>query len=105
MASDEQREELARIIHNIAQPDWDEDAFKAAEAILRAGWRKPRTVETVEELDALPEKSIILDRVGYAWQKLEGYWVSWLDPGETSKWLANGGYLPALVLWTPGDDE
>ena len=29
--------------------------------ILAAGYRKPRQVTTVEELDALPDKAIILD--------------------------------------------
>ena len=40
---------------------------RAAGAILAAGYRKPRTITTAEELDALPAKSVILDRSGTPW--------------------------------------
>jgi hypothetical protein len=34
---------------------------KAVERILAAGYRKPRTVTTVEELDALPVDSVVME--------------------------------------------
>jgi len=66
--------------------------------ILAAGYRKPRTITTVEELDALPVDSVALDADGVACQqmKLEGLWES---GGEIvpSREIA----LPATVLFTP----
>jgi len=43
----------------------------AADAILAAGYRKPRTVSTVEELEALPIGSVVLDRDGMALQNTQ----------------------------------
>lgn len=57
---------------------------------------EPKVVTTVEELDALPNRAIIADRNGYAWQRFEREWVSWLDPGESSAWMKS--VLPATVL-------
>lgn len=50
---------------------------KTADAILAAGYRKPRTVTTAEELDALPVGSVVLDHAQppCAWQKDgDGIW-------------------------------
>lgn len=72
------------------------------------GYRKPRTVTTVEELDALPVGSVVL-RNGRAFQRYK------LRPdvfGEYQEWkCADGGFvrsskdgssiLPATVLHTP----
>ena len=64
------RDELAELI-------WDEDACDwrqfgpndLCDAILAAGYSKPRTITTVAELEALPGGSIIRDDLGFAWQK------------------------------------
>lgn len=48
-----QRDELARLISS-------RHTMGAVDAILAAGYRKPRTITTVEELDALPVGSVVL---------------------------------------------
>lgn len=83
-------------------------------------WRESRTVRTVDELDALPDRSIIRaekergPRTGATYfEKLwRGKWLN-LDPsdrydGEESldsdliiKWFAKGGQC--RILWTPED--
>ncbi|UVF61009.1 hypothetical protein SEA_SAKAI_46 [Arthrobacter phage Sakai] len=42
-------------------------APRAADAILAAGFRKPRAITTAEELDKLGAKSVILDAHGTPW--------------------------------------
>jgi hypothetical protein len=65
---------------------------------------KPRVVTTPEELDALPVGSVVLERVGYAWQRMDsGDWVSWLNPGENSRWLVEGRRGPFTVLHVGGE--
>lgn len=57
------RDELAKLLFRHSVSDGCGDTVgeiadlcdKAADAILAAGYRKPRTVTTVEELDALPQ--------------------------------------------------
>lgn len=67
-------------------------ASRTADAILAAGWSRPRVVTTVEELDALPGGSI----VAADWathQKVLGTWVTFGGPGTTTP------DLPATVLF------
>ena len=58
-----EREELAKVIagrrfrEGTRRP---QSLLEQADAILAAGYRKPQQVTTVEELDALPEGSVIL---------------------------------------------
>lgn len=61
----------ARIMNcNPQLPDWDKEAWMrefpytderkfVAEAVLAAGWTRPKTVTTVEELEALPDQTVI----------------------------------------------
>lgn len=75
-------------------------AQEIAEAILAAGYRKPRTVTTTEELDAMPAGSIVLDMDPDALLKTHtGSWRSLLDPDGHfgSKDIS----LPATVLYEP----
>ena len=39
---------------------------KAVERILAAGYRKPRTISTIEEVDALPKKAVVMTAFGDA---------------------------------------
>ena len=57
-------------------------ASAAADAVLAANYRKPRTVTTVEELDALPVGSVIL-----------GKWLAqkWADPDGEMWHIAGKG--------------
>ena len=54
------------------------EAFKiseAADAILAAGYRKPRTADTVEELDALPNGTKLIEpHNGHIWFKRGDKW-------------------------------
>lgn len=67
-------------------------SYEVADAILAAGYRKPRTITTAKELDALPDHSVILSRQGYSAQKTVGNW--WVA-GEH---LAVVPELPVTVL-------
>lgn len=75
---------------------------KQADAILADGYSKPRTITTVEELDALPVESIVRDDLGFTYDK----W--WDEDGSEYNWWATTGdrreysskkiALPATVL-------
>ena len=81
-------------------------AEKCADVVIAAGWRPPaRVVTTVEELDALPDDTLLLIAChlsnlvyevedGEAWQVGYGYGIR-LDPE----------LLPATVLYEPEEDE
>lgn len=75
---------------------------KTADAILAAGYTKPRTITTAEELDALPFGSVILDPIGLSLHKNEftGWRASNGAKGITLDMLANEA-LPATVLYEP----
>lgn len=68
----------------------------------RAGYSKPRTVTTVEELDALPVGSVILDPIGLSLHKNEftGWCASNGAKDITAEMLAYEA-LPATVLYEP----
>lgn len=58
--SNNERDELAEIVYDAWRHEEPRDTAEiAADAILAAGYRKPRQVTTVEELDALPIRSIV----------------------------------------------
>lgn len=124
-----QRDELAELIANTENPTlapaWPDRADlspvkfysrKTAEAILAAGWTKPRTITTVEELDALPEGTLIstpcnnpLYRNVFRKAWADG-WLD-LDPSDREdgeitetaaallRWNSKDG--TATVLWEP----
>lgn len=55
-------DELAELLYDVDADDWrHHSANETADAILAAGYRKPRTVTTVEELDALPVGAVVVD--------------------------------------------
>lgn len=102
-----ERDDLAQIIHSrICEEslddclEWRGKCVKAGEEILAAGYRKPRKVSTVEEVNALPKGTIILDSDPDALMKIEGgQWRSLIDPDEPFKSLYLS--LPATVLHEP----
>lgn len=73
-----QRDELAEIIDAGYVTSTSDCPFdhgpEIAESIIAAGYRKPRTITTSEELDTLPQWSAILDGQGDVAQKLNGRW-------------------------------
>jgi len=68
----------------------------------RAGYRKPRMVTTVEELDALPFGSVVLDRSGLSLHKNEftGWRASNGAKDISPEMLAQEAF-PATVLHNP----
>jgi hypothetical protein len=70
---------------------------KAVERILAAGYRKPRTVTTVEELDALPELSVIRNP-DWVWERSES---EWFGAGSEQATPPRNIFLPATVLYAP----
>jgi hypothetical protein len=72
------------------------------DAILAAGYRKPRAITTAEELDALAIRSVILDcDLDICRKNRYGRWESFDEPDQT--WSSTGlaGCLPATVLHEP----
>lgn len=114
--------ELAAIIEEAYSDDYGLPApgtFEdCADAILAAGWRPPaRVIRTPEELDALPEGSIIRatlhhnQNAGDVWEK---YWRNeWLkldpsdrDDGESTydaRIVFAHKYAEIVVVWESGD--
>ena len=120
MSDTEARDQLAQIINEHMEADVPEtvadkhepvDAdYAMATAILAAGWRPPaRTVTTVEEVDALPDRSVVVAANRTALQcvgSMQPYWYGnvWCD--AESRWWGSGDVtLPATVLWEPEEGE
>ena len=80
-------------------------ARDATEAIVKAGWRPPvRVIETVEELEALPGKTVIEDGDGDPWIKAEAPLMdSWMYAGleYSSENMFWGIRCPFCVVWEP----
>lgn len=98
--SNEQRDELARDI--AAALGGGNASVRAitnvAEALIAAGYRKPRTITTHEELDALPEGSVIHSGEGAVFEKCHSGWIETgrggvMDPEDIA--------LPATVIHEP----
>ena len=78
--------------------------YDGADAVLAAGYSKPRTITTEEELDALAPDCIVLDRYGVANQLS----VERITEGPPERlWYTTGAdcnssvALPATVLYSP----
>jgi len=80
-------------------PECWELGGKVADAILAAGYRKPRTITTREELQALIEGAVIIDSAGDVAELRGGYWCGY----ETAAMSVHrqGKYLPATVIHEP----
>lgn len=80
------------------------ERYKAmAEGVITAGYAKPRQITTVEELDALALKSILLDSDSEAVQRIDDETMDGCSLWETALGLVTSGLvmLPATVLWEP----
>jgi hypothetical protein len=73
-------------------------------AIVAAGYSKPRTIATVDELDALPVGAVIIDRDGDAWQRERRGWTC-TDRALNTSEQPSGALVhvlgPATVLYSP----
>jgi hypothetical protein len=80
-----------------------------ADAILAAGYTKPRTISTVEELDALPVDSVVRSDMcnvyvkDYDLDDPSAIW--WVTAGAVSEYQSNRILLPATVLYEPTPKE
>lgn len=94
-----ERDELATVIETAYDLNEGAVSFELlAHATLAAGYRKPRTITTVEDLDALPLESVLKASDGNIWESLVGGWF------ETASRVRNESssiLLPAAVLWEP----
>ena len=58
-----------------------------------------RMVTTADELDALPELSVVTDCYVDVWQKRGGEWCSYdTQPAKSARIVR---YAPLEVIWTP----
>lgn len=95
------RDELTTLILGKTAP-------RAADAILAAGYRKPRTVTTDEELDALPEGTVVLSET---YRHFVDEWQVSLQRWSDGAWHRGGraasthpdNFLPATVIYE-GDE-
>jgi hypothetical protein len=83
-------------------------AAHQAEMLTAAGYRKPRTIATPDEANALPDRSAFLTPGGIIFRKWEGYYGEGKDAWERelgkvvpAELLSAEGHFPAAVLYTP----
>lgn len=69
-----------------------------AEALITKGYRKPRTITTVEGLAALPLGSVIRDGDEELMEKTDNGWCCWV---YVEGFLSSELTLPAIVLYEP----
>lgn len=91
----EKRDEWPRLVNDMASEDLADEIFKA-------GYRKPRIISTVEELNALPVRSVIREAHGYIMEKLSD---GWYTPAIESKYRGVNTFVPAMVLYVPVPPE
>lgn len=102
------RADLGKIIWEISHADERSisvtGANIVADAVLAAGYTKPRTITTPEELEALPHGSVVMDVNGDVARKLAYGWHVLVTESAFDAWLygpAEGVDLPATVLYEP----
>jgi len=91
-----ERDELIELIRGIDGPA-TLGGSDVADAVLAAGYRKPREVNTIEELEALPDLAVIFDKFGDVSQKRGDLWCGYESASLTSNRVSK--YTPAVVLW------
>lgn len=74
---------------------WDDSPNISAEAVLNAILPQ---VTTVEELEALPDESVIVEEHGLSHQKVAGLWC---EAGSEMPGSSRTLLLPATVVWQP----
>jgi hypothetical protein len=102
-----ERDELAKVIHGApVRIAWNGEQKVIADAILAGGYRKPRTITTAEELDALRFGSVVVDLAGVARTKrrsdtaMPGGWTAGGRSPISSAELADGKEM--IVAWEAG---
>ena len=98
-----QRDDLARDL-SAAYGSMDGEVtpadVRAADGLIVAGWTRPRTVSTAEELSKLPTDSVVMsESIAYQYYR-GGDWTAdgrWFKAGQIK--------LPATVLHEPVDSQ
>ena len=98
-----ERDDLAETLNDAVEVfyepfDWHE-ATRIAARILAAGYRKPRTITTAEELDASPIGLIVRDGDREPWERTDNGWNCWVYGGQS--FASRDLVLPATVLYEP----
>ena len=101
-----EREELAEVVWDLALRHLGvatSSSKHMADELLAAGYRKPRQVTTVEELDALPYNSIVMFDEGWRTSVAERQAESmrWCVPG-CLEYIRPEALLPATVIHEGG---
>lgn len=103
------RDELAAVIVAAYGEDAEvecpcEQDLDVADAILSAGYRRPRTITTAEELDALPAWSVVRSQQATIWEKFGGILSDdfWAETMTLGRHPSSHISLPATVLYEPG---
>lgn len=87
------RSELAALLgkHYGTSAGQDDHLWAMADIIISKGWAKHRTLHEVQEVDALPCGSVVLDADGDPWKKRkDGQWLGLrneLEPSENVYWM------------------
>lgn len=70
-------------------------------------WVKSRTIETREQLDALPDRAVVLADNREVWSKNSGYYPDqpWWAAGSEIESPSTDIALPARLLWHPERDQ
>ncbi len=100
--------ETARMEHLI-EGHWRPEVERLRAEVERL---TPRRVETAEELDALPDRTVIRDADEWVFEKLnqsndgtgESFWAAPAIDPDTSEWDVEP-VLPATVLWLPEESS
>lgn len=94
------RDQIARTVLDAWYPD--HSPVKVADALLAAGMRPPAPrINTVEELDALPVRSVIVDDWDTVWRRGEASWFACDRHPDAPARIV----LPAIVLHTPRNGD
>jgi hypothetical protein len=99
------RDELIELVFPILEKCFDSDwnmtySEMITDAILAAGYTKPRIINSADELLALPEASVVLDYEGDVSQKRGGLWCGYeTAPINSNKLARIAG--PFTVLYEP----
>lgn len=88
-------------LDDATRENWRSSFRRHVDVLVDAGWRPPaRVITTVEELDTLPDTTIVRARFGTTAQKSED---AWEFPNEIGRYLGEIVDLPATVLWEDAD--
>jgi hypothetical protein len=102
------RDELAGVIDNVNDVIglFTDERNKIADAVLAAGYVKPRVITTVDELDALPDGSVIQANNGKGAAAIRED-RQWYMPNPFYKWEYDSAKvtLPAIVLFEPDEES